>query len=68
MSINPKKLRLNVDELKVEAFATGKGAATQGTVNGYDPSGGTDGTCDGNSCSGPDNCFCPLTEPPTACC
>jgi hypothetical protein len=65
MSINPKKLRLNVDALKVEAFSTGDGAATRGTVNGYDPSGGTDGTCAGSSCAG--DAFCPLTYPETAC-
>jgi hypothetical protein len=35
MKTNRKKLRLDVDELKVEAFATADRAAKNGTVHGY---------------------------------
>ncbi|HVG44412.1 MAG TPA: hypothetical protein VM890_06755, partial [Longimicrobium sp.] len=60
---NGKKLRLSVEELKVEAFATAEGAVERGTVHGRD---GTV-TDPGYSCIGPDPAFCRLTYPGTGC-
>ncbi|HEU4557540.1 MAG TPA: hypothetical protein VFS20_06810 [Longimicrobium sp.] len=68
MKTNPKKLRLDTEELVVEAFATGDDAPQRGTVKGHDPSDGWDGTCDGTSCSGDYMCICPLTLPNTCAC
>ena len=54
MMRNRKKLRLDVDELKVEAFATVGSAARKGTVHGY---------CEFLSCiTTPcgSNCECPI--------
>jgi hypothetical protein len=61
--MNRKKLRLNVDELKVEAFATADGAVERGTVHGRDNT-AADCTWDGYSCEGQ---FCPLTYPANSC-
>jgi hypothetical protein len=65
MRMNGKKLRLNVEELEVEAFATAGDAVERGTVHGHDY---TPATCDvGYSCPGPDPGFCRLTYPATGC-
>lgn len=71
MRTNRKKLRLNVGELKVEAFATADGTVERGTVHGrYDTAGdcayNTAGDCTkvGLSCEG---AFCPLTYPEHTC-
>jgi hypothetical protein len=71
MKTNRKKLRLDVDELRVEAFATAAGAAKHGTVHGHgdtiscymswcEPS-CNECTGGGNSCSGPYACLCPVS-------
>lgn len=73
-----KKLRLNVEELKVEAFATADVEAKLGTVHGHDdavtdgptcacPTAGDQCTRDGGSCSGANPCFCPESRD-TYCC
>lgn len=69
-----KKLRLDVEDLKVEAFATADGTAKYGTVRGHGGGpyptdvceswaftctlGGDECTKDGSSCSGPYDCIC----------
>jgi hypothetical protein len=54
-----KKLKLEVEELAVESFATDGGAAMSGTVEAY-------GTFGGNTC-GPENSCGPQTCPPAMC-
>ena len=72
-----KKMRLNVEELNVEAFATTDAAAKRGTVHGHDDTdsfscgvchtAGDPCTQAWDSCSGPYPCICPETTR-TACC
>jgi hypothetical protein len=67
-----KKLRLDVEELDVEMFATIQHEMKGGTVRGHDDhafgsyscgiSCGV--TCEGSSCSGPYICDCPPPDPP----
>jgi len=51
-----RKIRLNPEELTVEAFPTSDIEAGQGTVQGHDAQ---VGTFDPNSISGWNMCFCP---------
>jgi len=50
-----RNIRLNPEELTVEAFTTSEATSAQGTVRGHDD----DSTFDPNSISGWDNCICP---------
>lgn len=68
MKKNGNKLRLNAEDLKVEAFTTAGGAAQRGTVRGHDDFGPTEATCmqtcgndPGFTCGGADPGFCRLT-------
>jgi hypothetical protein len=69
-----KKLRLDVEELDVEMFATIQHEMKRGTVRGHDDQSfsaltcyscgiSCDGTC-GNSCSGDYLCDCLPSDPP----
>lgn len=69
--MKPKKLRLDVEELDVEVFATIAHEIKCGTVRGHDDQAlsfytcgvSCGGTC-GNSCTGPYVCDCAPTDPP----
>ncbi|HEX9938687.1 MAG TPA: hypothetical protein VGB15_16225 [Longimicrobium sp.] len=62
MKTSRKKLRLSMEELQVEAFATAAGAVERGTVQGRE-----DTVDPGYSCPSPFPGFCRLTYPATAC-
>ncbi|HEU0052436.1 MAG TPA: hypothetical protein VFQ39_04630 [Longimicrobium sp.] len=59
-----RKIRLKVDALRVESFATEREEAPRGTVEGH--ASRVFDTCR-ESCSGPIACLC-LTQPPAASC
>jgi hypothetical protein len=68
MKTSEKKLRLNVEDLEVEAFTAAGGAARRGTVRGHNDFAPTDATCMQTcggqiqfTCPGPDPGFCQLT-------
>lgn len=62
------KLRLDVEELDVEAFATVGHEMKRGTVRGHDDQilsfGNPYGSVCGSSCSGPYICDCAPPDPP----
>jgi hypothetical protein len=63
-----RKLRLEPDALRVEAFPVEETSTSQrGTVQGHQSS--LDGECPSHSWSGPANCFCcSPTDMETGCC
>jgi hypothetical protein len=63
MNTNRKKLRLNIEALKVEVFATQDSTVGRGTVYGRVAAATNDGTCDGGSCSGMHVCLGEVTGP-----
>jgi hypothetical protein len=67
-AMKKRKLRLEPDALRVEAFPTAESPkAKRGTVQGFQSSLG--GDCPSESWSGPHNCFCCApTYPETECC
>jgi len=76
MKTNRKKLRLDIDALKVEAFDTADGVAHHGTVHGHESLSCFVSWCEPSchecpsegSCSGPQVCLCGVTEPETCPC
>jgi hypothetical protein len=70
-----KKIRLNVDELRVESFAVAAGNGETGTVRAFAPNSQQDSchTCDDPTCEtlvcpcqvtqDMSNCVCPVSRP-----
>ena len=71
-----RKIRLSVDELRVESFAVATGDEETGTVKGHAPNSGQDTcghTCDDATCEtlvcpcqvtqAVSDCVCPVSQP-----
>jgi hypothetical protein len=62
-----KKLSLNMEDLKVEAFTTSHDLEKRGTVHGHDDTNYPECTEVAGSCGGPYPGFCKLTYPIDSC-
>jgi hypothetical protein len=71
-----KKLRLDVEALRVESFATGRGGGPAGTVHGFNHTRNNHATCGfQNTCVNEltcyqtcgDTCKCAVTQPEVSC-